>query len=167
MTPDTSKPDYSFIMDQPGPNLEAPKRSKKPLIFIGGMITIFVVLIGIALISKKSTNVQQSVAGLNETKTLFGYMASNNVDGAYNSFQPQASLDKTWFTDNFFTPYNQRFDMQSCTNQPKSYQLSDTDAKLVFLCPFKDDKSKTVTLSIIVDRQSEKIKKLEMVTSSS
>lgn len=167
MQEDNKKPNFDFIMSQPGAQLEKPKRSKKPLMVIGGAVMFLFILTAVALLTvKKSTNVQQ--AGTPQASSLFLAVSNSSADDAFNLFETQASLDKDWFTENFLKPYNERFDMKSCVQQADKYKTTDTDVVLTYKCPFKDkSQGEYVTLVISVSKQTSKISKLEMVTTAS
>lgn len=154
-------------MNQPGPELEQPKRSKKPLIIIGFVVFAMLALIIVSLVvGKKSTDVQEVRVGSKEASALFIHIANNDSEQAYNLFQSQDAQDKVWFSENFVKLYNERFDMQNCVEQQDKYETTDTEAKLVYSCPFKDQsQGQAVTLSVTVNKQTNKVTSVKMVTS--
>lgn len=163
------KPNFDFIVNQQLPEQQKPKGNKKLFIVLASAAVFLIALTAFAvLFTKKATNVQQSAVGKTESAQFLTYIADNNADAAYNMLKPIAQLDKDFFTNDLVKPYSERFALKSCSLQQNGYQVTDTEAKLTYDCPFKDKKNGDhVTLAITVDRKTSKIAKIEMVTSKS
>lgn len=133
MSQDNTKNDYSFITDQPGPDLGKPKRSKKPLIIIIGAVAVFALLIIIA-VSKKSTNVQQQVAtGQEESEQFLTLVADGKSEEAYNMYELNSRPDKEIFAK-FATEYPKGIDLKNCALKNESVQITTETSLFVYRC---------------------------------
>lgn len=139
MPEENTKPDYSFIMNQPGPELSKPKRTKKPFIVLAVAVVVLGALTVTALlVGKKSTNVQQTAVGQNEAKQFFDYLANNNIAAAlalYNDDDrpPEADFKKDNDTS------SKKVNFQACVFQQNLGIVNNSDQSVVvFRCPMFD-----------------------------
>jgi hypothetical protein len=141
MTEDNQKPDYSFIMNQPGPELAKSKRSKKPFILLAVAVVVLGSFTAAALlVGKKSTNVQQVATGRNEGTQFLNYIANNDTSGALQMYSEADRPDQESFNKNIIDGYGKRVDFKSCTFQENLGNVNNGGQNiLVFRCPKNDN----------------------------
>lgn len=148
--PNTPQPDYSFILNQPGPAGQPapssglpPKRHKKLLILLGGLIVLAILLVAMALSGNKSpqntasTQTAASPLSASPVQDFLAAIQSGNYQSAA-SMLPHTSDDPTVAQQltNLFSPY----DLNSCmvSNPQGNQTISSSD----LTCNRKDGKYK-------------------------
>lgn len=122
MTDQNQKPDYSFIMNQPGFDQTPKKSSKKPLIFIGfGVVTLLVIVGIVAVVGKKSTNIQEASnaqrLALNTATTYMSNLAGKRYGEAYDLVEladKNDAVSKDEFTKTVAPLLAEIYDFSTC-----------------------------------------------------
>ncbi len=139
MTPENSKNDYSFIMDQPGPELKKPKRSKKPLVVIGvAMVLLTGLMVTSLIISKRATNVKPGFNASQQSAQFLTYVANGEDENAFNMYAPSKQIEKDFFINSFAKPFANLYDIKSCKEVPADASQGNT-INVVYRCPRKSD----------------------------
>lgn len=165
--PTPTRPDYSFINEQPGfETSPKPKTSKKTvLLFVVGFLALSSIL-GSFIFSKVQVKETSSQAAREVTKNLFSNIAGANADAAYSMFREDSRTDKQFFTNSFVKPLSTRFKFSECQEETAKAAAVQTGMTLYYLCPIPSE-NRQVEFKITVDEKTSKVLKFEMVTRAS
>lgn len=160
------KPDYSFIMNQPGHEVSQKKLSKK-LIAIVGLVGLLVIVIILGAITASNRNVQQQAAQTaattvnknDATAVIRDFLAKTeqgDYDAAYSRVDAQ---DTNPFTKDVFineaVPLLKTLDLKSCVLAQEV--KTDSTSELVFGCSAKDS-DKIFNLEFLVVNTGQGVK---------
>ncbi len=138
MTEENQKPDYSFIMNQPGPELGTPKRSKKPFLLLGAVVLVLGVVTVVGLVvGRKATNVKQQVlsTGQQESAQFLEQLADGKTEESYNMYEQNNRPDKEYYTI-FATQYPKRINMKTCTLRSDVSQVNADTSVFIYRCNY-------------------------------
>ncbi|MEI7683366.1 MAG: hypothetical protein WCJ24_03670 [Candidatus Saccharibacteria bacterium] len=164
----SEKPDYSFILNQPG---FEPKKRKKPTVLLILAVAGVVVLVGTALVlsvfahvsSQNGAKTQQDAAN-KPVQDYFALIVNGKSDEAYNLFTPavQNRVTKTDFVQFSSGALNTSFDLSKCISKSNP-QVTNQTAQITYTCPTRDNKRKAdFIMGLVIDGNIYKINTYDM-----
>jgi hypothetical protein len=142
MTEQNNKPNFDFIMNQPGSELETPKRSKKPVAILIAAVVFLGVLTAIGLVlARRSTNVQQiKNTGREESSQFLLLLADGKTEEAYNMYEQNSRPDKEFFMPSAIS-FPKRINMKACVLREDASHVTDATNVFVYRCNYFDKPS--------------------------
>lgn len=148
-----SKQDLFMTPDLP-PEIELPKpkRSKKFFIIIGVVGIIVVAIVTVALVSKKSTDVQETAqstqveVGQKEAAEFLKYIANKDTKSALLMYDEANRPEEKSFHDDIIVGYGKKVDFNSCAFQQDLGNVNNkSQTVFIFRCPlYKDPANKYI-----------------------
>ncbi len=140
MPPENSKNDYSFITDQPVPESEEPRRSKKIFVVIGIAIVLLAALLLVGLlVTKKSTNIKPAPQpeGQAESAQFLQYLGHGDSEAAYNMYPPgyRKDSEKAAF-QTYAKSFSENIDVSRCSLRSDVSQIADNVSVFVYRCHY-------------------------------
>lgn len=121
MQDENQKPDYSFIMNQPGFEPTPPKRRPKGLMFVVIIVALLGVITIVGLFARRSTNVKQVAtseqAAQQVASTYFANLAQAKYADAHamvSPTDPEKVLSEEVFVNTIGPLLNDTFDFSTC-----------------------------------------------------
>lgn len=158
MSPDTNNPDFSFIMDQPGPEQNAaPKKQKNPLVIV--LIVLAVLVVILAIVLKVASLKPVDVQPVNDN--ISGYL-QDIKDGNFTNAQNRTSTNPKLKEQIFVVvakTFQTKYQLSSCTVDKTDYKNPIFVSTVI--CPLaKTNKNATLTIESSILNNQVKITKI-------
>lgn len=121
MHDENQKPDYSFIMNQPGFEPTQPKRRPKGLMFVVIIVALLGVVTVVGILAKRSTNVKQVATSEQAAQQVASKYFANLAQAKYEDAHamvtptdPEKVLSKEAFVKTVGPLLNNMFDFSTC-----------------------------------------------------
>ncbi len=130
-------PDYSFITGQGGPELQPKKANTKVIIIFAGLVLLVVLTIILAVASKSSNSVKESVSQTQSVATShLALVSEGKLDESKQLFSDPNKVKPEVYTYIWSTFMPSGYSLKGC-----KVTASDDSSATVW-CPFKNDSSK-------------------------
>lgn len=170
MQDENQKPDYSFIMNQPGFEPPKPKRRPKGLMFVIIIVALLGVIAVVGILAKRSTNVKQVVTNDQQSaqqaaSRYFSNLSGAKYEDAYDMLEPEdksQALPREVFVDTVGPMLGNMYDYSTC----KATKSIAAGKKYIInvLCNYKDSPlQETLAVTTTVSANTVKIVRVQNI----